>query len=212
MRACTSDTIEIVSATLANSEEILNICDKIASYQENLDSFLLLSNWQNFWYNRSLVAVVTLYLLSYVHSEQSNIFQMVVGHATFAYNILKCAIKTFYQIGLVISYKSIYHPLSANANAVEREMREKIMIYWFFILFNNMNFSKYVRDTCIFIQGVQINYTVEYICFCGLYEQSEDERTLDCIWQNQYLSANFIDYTTVNALYVNNFLLSLADK
>lgn len=83
---------------------------------------------------------------------------------------------------LAISYKSICHAFSANANAVQREMRKKIIIHWFFILLNNMNFSEYVYDTCRFNQGAQINNTVGYICFLGLYEQSEDKHTLDCIW------------------------------
>ncbi len=32
LRACTSDTVEILSATLADSEETPNICDEMASY------------------------------------------------------------------------------------------------------------------------------------------------------------------------------------
>lgn len=44
LRACTSKTVEILSATLADSKETPDICDAMASYQGNLDGFLLLSN------------------------------------------------------------------------------------------------------------------------------------------------------------------------
>lgn len=165
MRLCTSDTIEILFATPANSKDIPNIYNETASYQGNLDGFLLLSNRQNFCCNRSLVAVVALCLLSYAHSEQLNIFQTIVGHVAFAHNIPKYAVKTFHQIGLAISYKSICCTFGANANAMKKEMREKIMTHHFFILYNNMNFYEHVHNTCIFNQGAQINYTAGYICF-----------------------------------------------
>lgn len=56
----------------------------------------------------------------------------------------------FYQIRLVVFYKNIHCTLGANAKGVERKMREKIMNCRFFILYNNTNFYKYMRDTCIF--------------------------------------------------------------
>ncbi len=124
----------------------------MALYQENLDDFPLLSDWQNSCHNSSLVAVVALYLLSYARSKQSNVFQTVIRYATFAHNIPKRVVGTFYQMGLAVSYKSICRTFGANANAVEREMREKIMTRWFFILYNNMNFYEQMHDTHIFNQ------------------------------------------------------------
>lgn len=53
-------------------------------------------------------------------------------------------------MGLTVSYKSIYHALSTNANTDKREIREKILTQQFFISYNNMNFYKYVRDVYIF--------------------------------------------------------------
>lgn len=50
------------------------------------------------------------------------------------------------------------------------------------------------------------------MCFFSLYDSSEDEHTLDCTWQNQYLSASLIDCTTVNILCANKFFFLLADK
>ena len=127
MRACTSDTIEILPGTPADSEETPDICDEMASYQGNLDSFPLLCDWQNSRRKFSLVAVVALYLLSYARSEQSNVFQTIVGHAAFAHNILKCTIETFHQIGLTVFYENICCALAANANAVEKEIKEKVL-------------------------------------------------------------------------------------
>ncbi len=176
----TSDTIEIFSATPADSKETPNICDKMASYQGNLDGFPLLSNWRHSYCNHSLVAVVALYLLSYSRSKQSNVLQTVVKHAAFAHNIPKCAVVTFHQIELAVSYKSISRAFGANAKAMEREMREKIMTCQFFILYNNMNFYEHICNAYIFNQRAQINYTIGYIYFLGLYEQSEDERILNC--------------------------------
>lgn len=69
LREYTSDIIKILSATLANSEETLNICDKMVSYQRNLDGFPLLFDQQNFCHNWSLVAIVALCLLSYACSK-----------------------------------------------------------------------------------------------------------------------------------------------
>ncbi len=211
LRACTSDTIEIFPGTPADSKETPNICDEMASYQGNLDSFRLLCDRQNSRRNRSLVAVVTLCLLSYARSEQSNVFQTIVGYAAFAHNIPKRAIKTFYQMGLTVSYESIRRTLAANANAVEREMKEKVLTRRFFISYDNINFYEHVRDARIFNQGAQINYTTGYICFLGLSEQYENGHPSDCTWQNQYLSSSLIDRTAVNALHADDFHLSSAD-
>lgn len=64
---------------------------------------------------------------------------------------------------------------------LEIEIREKIMIYGFFILYNNMNIDKLMCDVCIFSKKVQITYIARCICFLSFYEQSEDKYTLDYI-------------------------------
>ena len=53
---------------------------------------------------------------------------------------------------LAISYESICYTFGANVNVVEKKMREKILTRQFFILYNNMNFYKHIRDTYIFNQ------------------------------------------------------------
>ena len=80
-----------------------------------------------------MVVIIALYLLNYVRSEQSNVFQTIVGYAAFAYNISKYTVKIFYWMKLAISYESIYCTIGTNANVVEKEMIEMILTYLFFI-------------------------------------------------------------------------------
>lgn len=112
---------------------------------------------------------------------------------------------------LAVSYKSIRCALGVNANAVEREMKEKVLTRQFFISYNNMKLYEHVRDACIFNRRAQINYTAGYVCFLGPFDQSENGRLSNCTWQNQYLSASLIDRTAVHDLRANNFFLSFAD-
>lgn len=72
-------------------------------------------------------------------------------------------------MGLTISYKYICYTLNTNTNIVKREMRKKIMIYWFFISYNNINIYEHMCDTHIFNQRAQINFTIGYIYFLGPY-------------------------------------------
>ena len=60
-------------------------------------------------------------------------------------------------MAILVFYKSIYQTFIANTNIVEVEIRKKLQLYRFFILYDNMNFYKYVYSTCIFNHKVQIN-------------------------------------------------------
>lgn len=210
LRSCTSGTSEILSEALEGLEEIPDIRDEMALYREKLESFPLLSERQNSCRNCSLIAVIALFLLSYARSEKTNIFQAIVGHAAFAYNIPKRAIETFHQMGVIVSYESIRRALAANANAVEAEMREKVRTHRFFISYDNMNFYEHVRDARMFNQGAQVNYTAGYVCFMRPLNQSADGDS-SYTWQNQYLSANLIDRAAVNDLSAEDFTLSSSD-
>lgn len=68
-------------------------------------------------------------------------------------------------MGLLFLYKSICRAFAANANVVKAELREKVQKYYFFILYNNVNFYKHVCNAQMFNQGAQINYIISYICF-----------------------------------------------
>lgn len=53
----------------------------------------------------------------------------------------------FHQIDILILNKSIYYIFIAKVNMIKTKLREKIQKYYFLILYNNMNFYKYMRDT-----------------------------------------------------------------
>lgn len=53
---------------------------------------------------------------------------------------------------LTVFYESICDTFGANTNTIKRKMREKILSHQFFILYNNINFYKYVCDASIFNQ------------------------------------------------------------
>lgn len=113
---------------------------------------------------------------------------------------------------LVISYKSICRTFDKNANVIEKEIKKKIMTYWFFILYNNINFYEYICDACIFNSGAQINYIIGYIYFFV---------PLWAIWKVIYLKlyiAKPIPISKSHWLYhnqcfcINNFFLLTTNK
>ena len=57
--------------------------------------------------NRALISVVSLALLCYGQNERSNMFQRIIGHYAFSSNIPKRSIKSFYRMGIIVSYESI---------------------------------------------------------------------------------------------------------
>ena len=128
LRTCISSSTEVLTADMINLADDVtpDIRDKMVFYRENLDQFPLLNKRQNSWKNRSLIAIVALCLLCYAQSEKSNIFQAVTGHTAFAYNIPKYEVEMFYQMGLLVSYKSIRHTLTSNTDVVEAQLREKV--------------------------------------------------------------------------------------
>lgn len=67
---------------------------------------------------------IVLSLLNYILNQQSNILQTILGYLTFAYNIFKYIIKTFYQTRLVVFYKCICCIFGINTNQVKRKMRK----------------------------------------------------------------------------------------
>lgn len=166
----------------------------------------MLNKRQNSWKNCSLIAIIALYLLCYAQSEKSNIFQAITGYAAFAYNIPKYAVETFHQMGLLVLYESIRRAFTSNADAVEAQLREKVQKYWFFILYDNMNFYKYIHNTQMSNREAQINYTIGYISFIKPINGVSNPR-----WQNQYLSATLVDYTEVKYLYADDFIFSSSD-
>lgn len=112
----------------------------------------------------------------------------------------------FHQISLLFFYKSICYAFIANASIIRAELREKIQKYRFFILYNNMNFYKRMRNAQMFNQRAQINYIIGYISFIKPINVVSN-----LYWQNQYLLTFLVNCTKVNCLCVKNFILLLAN-
>ena len=55
-------------------------------------------------------------------------------------------------MGLFVFYESIGYAFIVNASTIKAELREKVQKYRFFILYNKLNFYKYMHDTQIFNQ------------------------------------------------------------
>lgn len=119
------------------TNDILLLCNNIVDPPE-LEKRILSK------YNRVLISIVSLALLYYTQNKRSNLFQRVIGHFAFSGNIPKCSIKSFYQMGMIVLYKSIQRGLQVNAKAVIEEIVNKTRFYRFFILYDNMNFYEYV--------------------------------------------------------------------
>ena len=93
-------------------------------------------------------------------------------------------------------------------------MRKKVQLRCFFILDDNINFYKHVRDACIFNSRAYINYVAGYKCFMNFPHFSgalgDDFLDLD-FWHKQYLSASSIDCAAVNKFKIKNFMFLNAD-
>ncbi len=64
--------------------------------------------------NKAVISIVSLAVLCYIQNERSNLFQRVIGHYAFSTNIPKYSVESLYQMGIIISYKSIRRGLQVN--------------------------------------------------------------------------------------------------
>ena len=127
--------------------------------------------------NRALISVVSLALLCYSRNERSNMFQKVIGHYAFSSNIPKQSVKSFHQMGIIVSYESIQCGLQVNAAAVMKEIVEKTRLHRFFISYDNMDFYENVRDQRIHNRSAILNYTAGYVCFMKTPEEGREDDT-----------------------------------
>ena len=109
-------------------------------------------------------------------------------------------------MGLLVLYESICRAFTLNAGAVKAQLREKVRKYRFFILYENMNFYKHVRDARMSNWGAYINYIAGYICFIKPTNGVSNLR-----WQNQYLLTSLVNHTEVRYLCTDDFILSFSD-
>ena len=95
---------------------------------------------------RDLISMVALCILSYTKSQSSNVYQILKGHFTFAYNVAKRCIDVLHFMGLCVSYKTVWVALNENVKEVELKIQDMVWHNRFFISFNNMNFYEHTQD------------------------------------------------------------------
>lgn len=92
---------------------------------------------------------------------------------------------------------------------MEVEIRKKVGLHYFLILYDNINFHKHLRNTYIFNCRAQINYTARCIYFLDFlhFSRVSGDNSLDFnFWHKQYFSATSIDPTVVNKLGAKSFI------
>ena len=148
-------------------------------------------------WNKNLIFIMTVCLLSYFYSERTNIFQMMNGHFLFANYVAKRAIESLHQLGIVVSNETIWRALQVNAWAILTILEEWVKSQQFFIFYNNINFYENVRNQRLYNKVHMVNYTARYICFINAPDGSSFP----------HISSDNIDYNAVNSLTAKNFLL-----
>ncbi|WP_375449164.1 hypothetical protein [uncultured Nostoc sp.] len=134
-------------------------------------------------------------------------FQRVIGHYCFSGNIPKRSVESFYQIGIIVSYESIWRGLQVNAAAVIEEIVEKTRFHRFFISYDNMNFYENVRDQQSHNRSAIVNYIFRYICFMKLPEGGREDNTS----LERYIDSDQIDRRLVNTVTNEDFDLTQPD-
>lgn len=64
--------------------------------------------------NKKLIAIISFYVLSYSCSKWINLFQMLNGYYLFAKHVPKHAIKSLYQMDIVILSETIWRVFQVN--------------------------------------------------------------------------------------------------
>lgn len=73
----------------------------------NQDKLICQTKKANSQRQQNLVPMVTLCMLSYAKSQRSNVYQMVKGHFTFAYNVAKRCVDVLHSMDLCMPYETI---------------------------------------------------------------------------------------------------------
>ncbi len=186
----------------------LDLADDIPLLRDNMVDPPELEEQNSSKWNRAFISVVSLALLCYGRNERSNMFQRVIGHYAFSGNISKRSVESFHQMGIIVSYESIWRGLQVNAAAVMEEIVEKTRFHHFFILYDNMDFYENVQDQRLHNRGVIVNYTARYICFMKPSEGGREDDT----WLERYINSDQIDRRLVNTLTNEDFDLTQPDR
>ncbi len=131
----------------------------------------------------------------------------MVGYFAYANNTTKRMIENLYRMGFLVIYKTVGQAISANALAIKKELQKKAWERRFFLSFDNINFYEHRRDQRLYNIGHQFVYIAGHICFM----HSNGDNHVDGNWEQRYLNADYIDYSVVNKLVVEDFLLDSND-
>ncbi|MCJ1346581.1 hypothetical protein MMC31_004799 [Peltigera leucophlebia] len=157
--------------------------------------------------DRILIATVLLCMLCYARNQQSNILQVTAGYFAYTENKTKRMVENLHRMGFLVTYETVRQALQANALAISKELKKKAWERRFFLSFDNMNFYEYRQDQRLHNKGYQVAYTAGYVCFM----RSKGDHEIDGNWQQTYLDASQIDYSAVNKLVADDFLLGEND-
>lgn len=95
-------------------------------------------------------------------------------------------LRSFHQMGIIVSYEFICQSLNTNALAVKEVLQDKITEKRFFIFYNNINF--YNRITLI-------SYTATYICLINVLKSLVDSNNN---WYKYNLNTNQVNKGIMN--------------
>ena len=157
--------------------------------------------------NKALVPLVSLALLSYAQNKRFNLFQKIISHYAFFGNISNCFIESSHQMGIIVSYESIWRGLQVNAKTVIREIPNKTRFDCFIILYDNKNFYEHVWDQQLHEQSAIVNYIARYIYFIKTLKQDKEDNT----WLRRYINLTKINQKLVNIIASKDFNLIQTD-
>lgn len=209
-------TWSLICICIDSSETIIENPDLIDFHgisflRNNMTKPLLLEDRITSQHNYAIITVLALGMLYYVQSKHSNIVQKVNIQFVFAFanNVPKRFAESFHQMDLFVSYKSLCCDLQSNAKAVIKETLEKIQTDWLFILYNNMNFYKNIRDQSIYNGSNFISYTARYIYFIKTLNGIKNPTDS---WDDEYIDSSQVDKKLVYQLRKSNFELKQANE
>ena len=128
---------------------------------------------------------------------------MIMRNFLFANNVLKCCMESLYQMGVVVSSKTICQALKTNADAILNNLQNHSMQFKkFFLSYNNMNFYKRVCNQWLHNYTRMLSSMAKYIYFMKVFDRLPMPQ----------LTSNNIEYSAINKLLVENILLSLSGE
>lgn len=76
--------------------------------------------------NKKLVSIISLCLLNYSRSQQTNLFQILNRHFLFANYVPKRTIETLHQMGFVVSNKTICQAFQVNTQVIFSRLKKHV--------------------------------------------------------------------------------------